>query len=99
MMRRRVVITGLGTVNPLGLSVPEYWRGLLAGKRGIAPITHFNITDFKVTFGGEVKNFDPLTVLKPNDVRRSDRFTQFALVATAEAVKESGLDFAKENAF
>jgi 3-oxoacyl-[acyl-carrier-protein] synthase II len=98
-MRRRVVITGLGTVNPLGLSVPEYWRGLLAGRSGIAPITHFNTTDFKVHFGGEVKGFDPASYLDPRIVRRSDRFTQFALVATAEAVKDSGLDFSREDPF
>lgn len=99
MMRRRVVITGLGTVNPLGLSVPEYWRGLLAGRSGIAPISHFDTKDFKVHFGGEVKNFDPSVFLDGRDVRRSDRFTQFALVATAEAVKESGLDFSREDPF
>jgi 3-oxoacyl-[acyl-carrier-protein] synthase II len=98
MMRRRVVITGLGTVNPLGLTVPEYWRGLLAGKSGIAPITHFETSDFKVNFGGEVKNFDPSVALDHRVIRRSDRFTQFALVASAEAVKDSGLDFSRENA-
>jgi 3-oxoacyl-[acyl-carrier-protein] synthase II len=99
MMRRRVVITGLGTVNPLGLSVPEYWRGLLAGRSGIAPITHFPTTDFKVQFGGEVKGFDPSKVLDQREIRRSDRFTQFALVATSEAIKDSGIDFAREDAF
>ncbi len=99
MMRRRVVITGLGTVNPLGLSVPEYWRGLLAGRSGIAPLTLFNTANFKVQFGGEVKGFNPSPILDSKDVRRTDRFTQFALVATAEAVKDSGLEFSKENPF
>ncbi len=99
MMRRRVVITGLGTVNPLGLSVPEYWRGLLAGRSGIAPITHFSTADFKVHIGGEVKNFDPSTFLDAREVRRSDRFTQFALVAATEAVRDSGLNFALEDPF
>jgi len=99
MTRRRAVITGLGTVNPLGLNVPTYWRALLAGQSGIAPITLFNTTDFKVKFGGEVKKFDASVAMDGRDIRRSDRFTQFALVAAAEAVKESGLDFAKEDAF
>jgi 3-oxoacyl-[acyl-carrier-protein] synthase II len=99
MMRRRVVITGLGTVNPLGLSVGEYWRGLLAGRSGIAPITHFDTTDFKVHFGGEVEGFDPSSFLDAREIRRSDRFTQFSLVATAEAVKDSGLDFSREDPF
>ena len=99
MMRRRAVITGLGTVNPLGLCVPDYWRGLLAGRSGIAPITLFNTTDFKVHIGGEVKGFDPSPFLDHRDIRRSDRFTQFALVATSEAVKDSGVDFAREDPF
>ena len=63
MTRRRVVITGLGTVNPLALNVPDYWRGLLAGRSGIAPITQFDTTAFKVQFGGEVKDFDPEPVI------------------------------------
>lgn len=97
--RRRVVITGLGTVNPLGLGVPEYWRGLLAGQSGIAPLTLFDTTDFKVRIGGEVKNFSPETVIDGRTSRRLDRFAQFALYAAAEAVKDSGLDFAKEDPF
>ena len=99
MTRRRVVITGLGTVNPLALNVPDYWRGLLAGRSGIAPITRFDTTDFKVKFGGEVKGFSPEPVLDTRSARKLDRFTQFAVVAAAEAVADSGLDFATENAF
>lgn len=109
MTRRRVVITGLGTVNPLALNVPDYWRGLLAGKSGIAPITGFDIANFrtvsgdhvtfKTTFGGEVKGFNPVPTIDVKLARHLDRFAQFAIVAAAEAVKESGLDFAKENAF
>jgi 3-oxoacyl-[acyl-carrier-protein] synthase II len=99
MQRRRVVITGLGTVNPLGLTVPEYWRGLLAGSSGIAPITAFDTSDFKVRFGGEVKGFNPEPVLDVRSARKLDRFTQFAIVATAEAVKDAGLDLSKENSF
>ncbi len=99
MTRRRVVITGLGTVNPLGLTVPEYWRGLLAGHSGIAPITSFDTTAFKVKFGGEVKGFSPEPILDTRAARKLDRFTQFAIVAAAEAIKDSGLDFAKEDPF
>ncbi|VTU01526.1 3-oxoacyl-acp synthase : 3-oxoacyl-[acyl-carrier-protein] synthase 2 OS=uncultured Acidobacteria bacterium A2 PE=3 SV=1: ketoacyl-synt: Ketoacyl-synt_C [Gemmataceae bacterium] len=99
MTRRRAVITGLGTVNPLGLNVPTYWRALLAGQSGIAPITLFDTAAFKVKFGGEVKKFDPAVAVDPRDARRSDRFTLFAIVAAAEAVRDSGLDFAKEDAF
>ena len=99
MTRRRVVITGLGTVNPLGLNVPDYWRGLLAGQSGIAPITLFDTKDFKVRFGGEVKGFNPEPILDTRAARKLDRFTQFAIVAASEAIKDSGLDFAKEDAF
>ena len=109
MTRRRVVITGLGTVNPLALNVPDYWRGLLAGRSGIAPITLFDTAawktvggatvPFKVTFGGEVKGFNPEPVLDTRSARKLDRFTQFAVVAAHEALKDSGLDVAKENPF
>src|SRR5687767_2171793 len=98
-MTRRVVITGLGTVNPLALNVPDYWRALTAGKSGIAPITLFDTAEFRVKFAGEVKNFDPSVAIDARTVRRLDRFTQLALVATAEAVKDAGLDFSKENPF
>jgi 3-oxoacyl-[acyl-carrier-protein] synthase II len=99
MTRRRVVITGLGTVNPLALNVPDYWRGLLAGRSAIAPITHFDTSAYKVKFGGEVKGFKPEPVIDPFNARKMDRFTQFAIVAAQEAVNDCGLDFAKENAF
>lgn len=99
MTRRRVVITGLGTVNPLALNVPDYWRGLLAGHSGIAPITLFDTAAFEVKFGGEVKGFKPEPLIDVRAARRLDRFTQFAIVAAHEAIQNSGLDFAKENAF
>ena len=91
MSRRRVVVTGLGTVNPIALSVPEYWRGLLAGKSGIAPITQFDAAKHKVRFAGEVKNFDPSGSIEPRELRRLDRFTQLALVAADEAIRDSGI--------
>lgn len=99
MTRRRVVITGLGTVNPLGLTVPDYWRGLLAGASGIAPITQFDPGPFKVKFAGEVKGFRPEPVIDTRAARRLDRFAQFALVAAVEAVADSGIDFAREDPF
>lgn len=99
MTRRRVVITGLGTVNPLALNVLDYWRGLLAGKSGIAPITHFDTSKFKVRFGGEVKGFRPEPIIETRAARRHDRFSQFAVVAAHEAVKDSGLDLKNENPF
>jgi 3-oxoacyl-[acyl-carrier-protein] synthase II len=79
--------------------VPEYWRGLLAGASGIAPITSFDTTAFKVKFGGEVKGFSAEPVLDIRSARKLDRFTQFAVVAAAEAIRDSGIDLAQEDAF
>src|SRR5262245_66373366 len=99
MARRRVVVTGLGTVNPIGNTVPAYWQALLAGKSGIAPLTQFDTAQFKVKFGGEVKAFDPSGVIDAKNLRRLDRFTQFALVAADQAVTDCGLDFSKLDPF
>jgi 3-oxoacyl-[acyl-carrier-protein] synthase II len=99
MTRRRVVITGMGTVNPLGSEVPEFWRALCAGKSGIGQIELFDTSDFKVHFGGQVKNFNPETALDAKTARRLDRFAQFGQVAAISAVKDSGLDFSKEDPF
>src|SRR5262249_27632069 len=99
MTRRRVVITGLGTVNPLANDVPGFWRGLCAGRSGIAPIRQLDTAAFKVKFGGEVKDFNPAGVADRKTLRHLDRFSQFALVAAAEAVKDSGLDLGREDPF
>src|ERR1700757_2661087 len=100
MTRRRVVITGMGTVNPLANSVPEYWAGLAAGRSGIAPLTQFDAPAFRVHFGGEVKDFNPASAgLDHRDIKRMDRFSRFAMGAAAEAIRDSGVDFAKEDPF
>src|SRR3954453_2629331 len=98
-MTRRVVITGMGSVNPLGLTIREYWQGLLAGRSGVAPIEQFDPSPFKVKFGGEVKNFQPENFLDAKTARRLDRFAQFAMVAAMSAVTDSGLDFGKEDPY
>jgi 3-oxoacyl-[acyl-carrier-protein] synthase II len=98
-MTRRVVISGLGTVNPLSSDVPTYWRSLCAGRNGITIIDLFDTSAFKVRFAGEVKDFNPEAILDPRASRRLDRFAQFALVASVHAVKDSGLDFSKEDPF
>jgi 3-oxoacyl-[acyl-carrier-protein] synthase II len=99
MTRRRVVITGMGTVNSLCCEVPGFWRALCAGRSGIGRIELFDTTHFKVHFGGEVKNFNPESVVDPKTARRLDRFAQFAQVAAISAVKDSGLDFSKEDPY
>lgn len=94
MEKRRVVITGLGTVNPTGNSAAESWRAVREGRCGIGPITAFDTTGFKVKLAGEVKGFDPASVIDKREVKKLARFTQFALAAAAEAWADSGLDAA-----
>ena len=98
-MTRRVVITGMGTVNPLAADVKEFWRAVCAGRNGIGPIEQIDTSAFKVHFGGEVKNFDAKTHLDAKVVRHLDRFAQFALIASIQAVKDSGIDFGKEDPY
>jgi 3-oxoacyl-[acyl-carrier-protein] synthase II len=95
MQQRRVVVTGLGAITPLGNSVPEFWSNLISGKSGAAPITKFDTTKFKTKFACEVKNFNPLNYFEKQDVRKIDPFTQYALVSSEEALKDSRLDLEK----
>lgn len=88
---RRVVITGMGAVTPLGNDVPSFWEGLKAGRCGIGPITRFDTTEYKAHVGAEVKEFDPLPYMDKGDVRRHDLFTQYAVAAASQAVEESGI--------
>jgi 3-oxoacyl-[acyl-carrier-protein] synthase II len=91
---QRVVVTGLGAVTPLGLDVPTFWRALLAGESGAAPITAFDASDWSTTFACEVKGFDPTVRIDRKTSRRMDRYAQYALYAAIEAVEDAGIDFA-----
>lgn len=93
--KRRVVVTGLGAMTPIGNSVEEYWKGLAAGKSGAAPITLFDAEKFKTRFACEVKDFDPTVYVDRKEARKMDRFTQFAIAVSDEAIKDSGLDLEK----
>ena len=97
MQLKRVVITGLGAVTPVGNSASETWQALVAGKNGIAPITSFDASLFKTQFAGEVKNFDPTVIIDRKEVRRMDRYTQFSICVADEALKDSGLDLETED--
>ena len=98
MSRRRVVVTGLGLVSPVGIGVEESWSALVAGKSGVAPITLFDASTFPTKIAAEVKGFDPSKFMDRKEVRRNDRFIHFALAAADMAVKDSGLDMSKEDA-
>ena len=91
--RKRVVITGLGVITPLGQGIGAFWENLLAGQCGIGPVTAYDTEGYACTIAGEVKDFDPTPAFpSPKEVRRTDRFTQFAMVAGWEAINDSGLD-------
>ena len=97
MEKRRVVITGMGAVTPLGHTVQETWDAVRAGACGIAPITLYDHSGQKVSLAAEVKNFDPAQALEKKEARRMDRFTQFAVTAAVEAMAQSGLDLERED--
>lgn len=96
-MRRRVVVTGLGVVSPIGLNVPEFWTNLVAGKSGVDYITYFDTSAFDTKFAAELKGFDPLNFMDRKLSQRVDPFTQYALASAQEAVEDSGIDFEKVN--
>jgi len=97
-MSRRVVITAMGAISPLGLDVPTLWQNLVAGKSGVGPITLFDASIFPARIAAEVKGFDPLNYMEPKEARRTDRFVQFALAATDEAIRNSRLVIDSNNA-
>lgn len=92
MLRRRVVVTGIGALTPIGNTRDAYWNALVGGTSGAAPITYFDASKFKTQFACEVKNFDPLAHFDRKEARKMDRFTQYAMVASDEAIQDAGLD-------
>src|SRR6478609_9967599 len=92
MELKRVVVTGLGALTPLGNTVPEYWNGLANGVSGAAPITRFDASKFKTQFACEVKGYDPGNYFDRKEARKMDLFTQFAIVASDEAIKDANLE-------
>lgn len=98
MSKRRVVVTGLGAVTPVGLSVAESWENIVAGKSGVNPITSFDVTDFSVRFGASVKDFDVETVISRKDAKKMDTFIHYGIAAAVEAIKDAGLEVTDENA-
>ena len=98
-MKRRVVVTGLGTVTSLSCQVEDLWKRVLAGESGVHKIRLFDTTGHKVHFGGDIYDWTPGDYMSPKDAKRIDRFTQFAMVAGIDAVRDSGLDFSKIDPF
>ena len=98
LMKRRVVVTGLGLVTPLGNTVEATWAGLMAGRSGAGPITKFDAGGFPVRFACEVRDFDPLNYVEKKEARKMGAFTHYAIAASAEALADSGLKITHENA-
>lgn len=96
-MKPRVVITGLGVISPLGIGKEKFWEGLVAGRSGITSITRFPVADFPTQIAGEVRDFDPGLYLDRKEARRMDRYTQYAVAATAMAQADAHLDFSRED--
>ena len=92
-MKRRVVITGLGAITPIGNNIDSFWEGIKLGKNGIDEISLFNAENLKVKMAAEVKNFDPSNFIDKKEAKRMDRYTQFAVIAAEESIKDSNLDF------
>ena len=98
MSKRRVVVTGLGVVSPVGNSVKAAWDNILAGKSGIAPITNFDISDFSVRIGGEIRDFDVSEYIPNKDARRMGKFIHYGIAAASQAIEDSGIEITDANA-
>lgn len=98
-MSRRVVVTGLGAITPIGNNVEAFWNGLKEKKVGIGPITYFDTADYKAKLAGEVKDFDPKQYMDPKAAKRMERFCQFAVCAAKEAIEDAGLNMEQEDPF
>lgn len=96
---KRVVITGMGAVSPIGNNVPDFWASLVNGKSGAATITHFDASRFRTRFANEVKGFDATALLDKAEIRKTDPFTQYAMVAADQAIHDAGLDFSRMDPF
>ena len=97
MELKRVVVTGLGAITPLGNTLPETWEGIINGKSGAGPITQFDASKFKTQFACEVKGFDPLTVMDRKEARKCDRYSLFAINAAKQAINDAAMDLDKED--
>lgn len=98
-MSRRVVITGMGAITPIGNTVDEFWSNVKKGTVGIGPMTQIDVTDYKAKLAAEVKDFDPKEYMDPKSARRMERFAQFAVAAAKQALADSGIDMEKEDPF
>ncbi|MGH8553807.1 MAG: beta-ketoacyl synthase N-terminal-like domain-containing protein, partial [Methylococcales bacterium] len=98
MSKRRIVVTGLGAVTPVGLNVDDTWRNILAGKSGIGPLTGFDTSGFSTCFGGEIRGLDISLYINPKDSKRMDGFIHYGMAAGIQAIRDSGIEIDERNA-
>lgn len=98
-MSRRVVVTGMGAITPIGLGVDEFWHGIKEGRTGFGPITRFDASEYKCKLAAEVKDFEPKNYMDPKTARRMELFCQYAVAASKEAMEDSGIDMTREDSF
>ena len=98
MTKRRVVVTGLGMLSPLGLNSEDTWRKLLAGESGIGEITHFDCSNYSTRFAGQINDFDPQEYIEKKETKKMDRFIQLGIAAGKQALVDSGLTISQDNA-
>ena len=96
---RRVVVTGMGAITPIGNSVEEFWNGIKEGKTGFGPITYFDTADYRCKLAAEVKDFDPAQYMDKKSARRMEQFCQFAVAAAGQAISDAGLDMEQEDPY
>ena len=96
---KRVVVTGMGAVTPIGITVEKFWESVLEGKVGIGPIQNFDTTQYKAKLSAEVIDFDPKAYIEPKAAKRMDRFSQMAVTASIEAMQDSGLNIEEEDSY
>ena len=98
MSKRRVVVTGMGIISPVGNSVDEAWRAIVGGKSGVGPITHFDASNYATRIAAEVRNFDPAQYIEPKDIKKMDPFVHYGIAAGTQAIKDAGLEVTEANA-
>ncbi len=98
-MKRRVVVTGLGVISPIGCVKEVFWDNLIKGKNGIGPLTYFDATEYESRIAGEIKDFTPHPFISPKDLRRMEKFVQFGVTAAKNAIDDSGIDVSKEDPY
>ena len=97
MIRRRIVVTGIGAITPIGLDIPQFWEGLISGRNGVTPIEYFDASRFDTQFAAQASGFNPEESFDKKSVKRLDKFSQFAIASSVQAISDSEINLEKIN--